>query len=369
MWNRIKALILKELLAVWRDPRSRLILIVPPLVQLFIFSFAATLDVKNVPIGILNRDYGEQSIELSQRFNGSPMFTDIVYLKSNEEVTPFIDNQEGIMVLSIDEQFSRNIDAGLPAIVQLIFDGRRSNSAQIVAGYAAVIIDQFNKDVTSKNNVEQQRVQLFPRNWFNPNLLYYWYNVPCLVGVLTMVTGLVVTSLSVAREREMGTFDQLLVSPMMPREIMVGKSIPAIIIGLGEGTLILSVGIWILNVPFTGHLLFLYFSLFVFVCSVVGVGLFISSLCSTQQQAILGGYLFISPSILLSGFATPIENMPHWLQVITYINPLRYILVILKGSFLKGMSPGVILENTWPIALIALCTLTTSSWFFRRRLE
>ncbi|MBA3720832.1 MAG: ABC transporter permease [Parachlamydiaceae bacterium] len=369
MWTRIRALIIKELLAVWRDPRSRIVLIVPPIVQLFIFAFAATLEVKNVTIGILNRDNGEQGIELVQRFNGSPTFTQIYFLKSVEEITPFIDNQKGVMVLSIDEQFSRNLDAKNTASVQLIFDGRRSNSTQIVGGYAATIIDQFANDVSSKKNIPIQRTELFPRNWFNPNLLYYWYNVPCLVGILTMLTGLIVSSLSIAREREMGTFDQLLVSPMLPIEILIGKSLPAILIGIAEGSIILTVGVFILNVPFTGSLLMLYFSLFVFVCAAIGVGLFISALCSTQQQAILGTYVFMSPSILLSGFATPIENMPWWLQAITYLNPLRYILVILKGSFLKAMPPHVILSNLWPIAIIAIVTLTASSWFFRRKLE
>lgn len=369
MFERIKALIIKELLAVWRDPRSRIVLIVPPLIQLFIFSFAATLDVKNVPIGILNRDNGEQGIELVQRFNGSPIFTKIIYLKSIDEMTPFLDHQRGIMILSIDEQFSRNLDAGKNGVVQLVFDGRRSNSAQIVAGYVNTIINQFALDVAAKKRIQQQRTQLFPRTWFNPNLLYYWYNVPSLVGILTMLTALIVTSLSIAREREMGTFDQLLVSPMMPLEILIGKSIPAILIGIGEGTIILTVGIFILNVPFTGHLFMLYFSLLVFVCAAVGVGLFISSLCSTQQQAILGAYVFMSPSVLLSGFATPIENMPDWLQVITYANPLRFILVILRGSFLKAMPPEMVLHNVWPIAIIACVTLTASTLFFRRRLE
>lgn len=369
MWNRIRSLIFKEFLAVWRDPRSRFVLIFPPIFQLFIFAFAATLDVKNVPIGILNRDHGEQSIELINRFAGSPIFTEIIFLKSVEEITPFIDNRRGLMVLSLDEQFSRNIDKGQTAIAQMIFDGRRSNSAQIVAGYAGVIITDFARDIAHKKGIKQQRTQLFPRVWFNPNLLYYWYNVPCLVGVLTMLTGFVVSSLSIAREREMGTFDQLLVSPMIPLEILIGKSIPAICIGIIEGSIILTVGIFVLNVPFTGHLLMLYFSLLVFVCAIVGVGLFVSSLCSTQQQAILGAYVIISPSILLSGFATPIENMPNWLQAVTYLIPLRYILVILKGSFLKAMPPDAIWEQLWPIAIIAMVTLGASSWFFRHRLE
>lgn len=369
MWERIKALIIKEFIAVWRDPRSRIVLIVPPIIQLFIFSFAATLDVKNVHMGILNRDAGEQGFELIQRFHGSPVFTNIVYLDSIESIEPFVDNQKGIMVLSIDEQFSRNLDATKNANIQLIFDGRRSNSAQIVAGYASNIIEKFASEVASKKGIVQQRTQLFPRTWFNPNLLYYWYNVPSLVGILTMITALIVTALSVAREREMGTFDQLLVSPMTPIEILIGKSIPAILIGIGEGSIILTAGTLILNIPFTGHLLMMYFSLLVFVCSIVGVGMFISSLCSTQQQAILGTYIFTSPSILLSGFATPIENMPYWLQIFTYLIPLRYILVILKGSFLKAMPPDVILNNTWPIAIIAILTLTVSTYFFRSRLE
>lgn len=369
MWVRIKALIVKEILTVWRDPRSRFILIVPPLIQLFVFAFAATLDVKNVPIGILNRDNGEQAFELIQRFKGSPTFSQIFYLESVSEIASFIDSQKGIMVLSIDEQFSRNLNAGQSAIVQLILDGRRSNTAQIIAGYTSVIIDQFGRDFADGRRIEQQQTQLIPRNWFNPNLIYYWYNVPCMVGVLTMLTGLIVTSLSVAREREMGTFDQLLVSPMGPLEILIGKAIPAIIIGIFEGSIILTAGIFILNVPFTGNLFMLYLSLLVFVCAAVGVGLFISSLCSTQQQAILGAYVFINPSVLLSGYATPIETMPYWLQVITYANPLRYIIVILKGSFLKAMPPSVILSNLWPIAIIALITLTASSWFFRRGLE
>jgi ABC-2 type transport system permease protein len=368
-WNRIKALIIKEFLAVWRDPRSRIVLIIPPIMQLFIFSFAATLDVKNVTIGILNRDNGNESFELVQRFHGSPTFAHIRYLDAVEEVGPFIDNEKGVMVLSIDEQFSRNIKSNNVGIVQLILDGRHSNSAQIVAGYASTIIDQFSSEILDKKDAVQQNTKLYPRNWFNPNLLYYWYNVPCLVGILTMLTGLIVSSLSVAREREMGTFDQLLVSPMTPSEILIGKAIPAILIGIGEGSIILTVGVFILNVPFTGHVLALYFSLLVFVCAAVGVGLFISALCSTQQQAILGVYVFTSPSILLSGFATPIENMPNWLQYVTYINPLRYILVILKGSFLKAMPVGVIMENLWPVAMIAAVTLTASSYFFRRRLE
>lgn len=369
MWNRILTLIWKELLGIWRDPKSRSAILAPPVIQLFIFAFAATLDVKNVPIGILNRDHGEQAFELAQRFHGAPTFSHIVYLKGVQEIAPFIDEQRGVMVVSIDEQFSRNLDAKKPAVVQLILDGRKSNTAQIVAGYTSIIIDQFNQDFSAKVGVHQQNTRLFPRNWFNPNLIYYWYNVPCLVAILSMLVSLIVTSLSISRERELGTFDQLLVSPLLPFEIVVGKMIPGVIISLIEACFIMAVGVFIFQVPFTGSFLLFLFSLFIFISCIVGAGLFISSLSMTQQQAILGTFVFMVPSVLLSGFATPIENMPNWLQPVTYFIPLRYMLVIAKGTFLKAMPASIVLQNVWPMAVIAILTLTASGLFFRRRLE
>jgi len=367
MLTRILALMHKEVLAVWRDKKSRIVLVAPPLIQLLVFAFAATLDVQNVSIGIWNRDNGEQGIELVQRFRGAKTFRKIEFLYSADEVRPFIDNQRGVMVVSLDEQFSRNLDAGNQANIQLILDGRKSNTAQIVVGYVATIVEQFNNDFAAKAGLVQQNTELIPRNWYNPNLIYYWFNVPSLCGIITMLVGLVVTALSVARERELGTFDQLLVSPLLPIEILIGKTVPAIIIGMAEGSIIILAGIFLFQIPFTGSLIALYFSMFVFVSSIVGVGLFISALSQTQQQAILGSYIFISPAVLLSGFATPIENMPDWLQYFTYANPLRYFLVIAKGSFLKAMSIDVVLNNTWPMAIIAFFTLSGATWFFRRR--
>ncbi len=368
MIGRIIALLIKEIQAVWRDKKSRITLIVPPIIQLFIFAWAATLDVKNVPIGILNLDTGEPSFELVQRFYGSPVFSKIIHLHAVEEIEPFVDNQNGLMVIHIDEQFSRNLMEEKPANIQIILDGRKSNTTQILLGYASTIVSQFNTDFAVKADIQPASSVIVPRNWFNPNLLYYWYNVPCLCGILSMVTAIMVTALSVARERELGTFDQLLVSPMLPLEILIGKALPAILIGLAEGTLVIVVGVFIFQIPFTGSLLLLYFSLLVFVCSIVGVGLFISSLCDTQQQAILGSFVFISPSVSLSGFATPIENMPVWLQYLTYANPLRYFLVIAKGTFLKAMPASIVLDNTWQMALIAIFTLSTATWFFRKGL-
>ncbi len=369
MWHRILSLIVKELLGVLRDPRVRISLLSPPLVQLLIFTFAATLDVKNVPIGILNRDNGEQGFELVQRFRGAPTFTRITHLQAVEEIAPFLDQQKGVMVVSLDQQFSRNLDAKKPAEVQLIVDGRKSNSAQIVVGYATTIINQFNDDYAAEAEIYQQNVRLIPRNWFNPNLLYYWYNIPSLVTTLSMLTCLIVTSISVARERELGTFDQLLVSPLLPVEILIGKIVPGIIIGVFEGLLLMSVGVLGFGVPFTGSFLLILFSLLIFISSIGGVGLFMSSLCSTQQQAMLGTFIVMVPSVMISGFATPIENMPVWLQYFTYVIPMRYMLIISKGIFLKNINASIVMHNIWPLVLIACFTLTASGWFFRRRLE
>lgn len=369
MLYRILTLVHKEMLQVWRDPKSRASIVVPPILQLFIFAFAATLDVENVTIGVLNKDSGEQSRELLQRIQAAPVFGHVLYLDSVEEIEPFIDNQKGVAVVSIDDQLTTNLDSKTVGEIQIILDGRKSNSAQIVAGYLQTILNQFNKDFTKAAKIKQQKAVTVPRNWFNPNLLYYWYNISCLVVILTMVVGLNVTALSVARERELGTFDQLLVSPLFPIEILVGKMIPGIVIGMGEGMLIWSIGVFVFGVPFTGSFVLLLLSLFVFICSVVGTGLFVSSIANTQQQAILGIFVILVPSILLSGYATPIENMPTWLQPVSSFIPVTYMLVISKGLFLKDMPAEFVLHNLWPMALIACLTLPGTLLFFRARLE
>ena len=369
MFERILSLIWKELLATLRDPKSRISILLPPIIQLLIFAQAATLDVKNVPIGILNRDNGEQGFELVQRFHGTPFFSRIVYLKSVEEIHPFIDNQKGVMVVSIDEEFSRKLNQGLLAEVQLILDGRKSNTSQILSGYTTSIIQQFDRDFSAKAKIPQQNAALFPRYWFNPNALYSWYNIPSLVALLSMLACLVVVTQSISRERELGTFDQLLVSPLSTFEILVGKTIPGILIGMVEGAVLLGIGILIFQVPFTGSLLLFFLTQFVFVCAISGAGLFISTFPSTQQQAMLGSFIFMLPSTLLSGFATPIENMPHWMQPITYLIPMRYMLINTKGLFLKALPAAFVLKNIWPMALIGLCTLTIAAIFFRRRFQ
>jgi ABC-2 type transport system permease protein len=367
MWTRLRALILKELLVVLRDPRSRLILIVPPILQLFVFSFAATLEVKNVDLVLLNRDPGRASQELVRRIQGSPTFRRIVLVEDLAALRTQIDAQRVLAGIQIGPTFSRDLSAGRPADVQILLDGRRSNASQIVSGYLTQIINDLAAE--SAGPYRRPRAEVVPRNWFNPNLEYTWFVVPGLIALIAMFVGLIVTGLSVARERELGTFDQLMVSPLRSREILIGKVIPPLLIGLSHVTVYILVALLFFGIPLRGSLLLLYGSAVLYLAAVVGVGLFISSLCATQQQAILGSFLFIAPATLLSGFATPIENMPDWLQPLTLIDPLRYFLVITRGVFLKGLPAGEVARNALPLLAIAIVTQSAAAWLFRRRME
>jgi len=335
-----------------------------------IFSFAATQEVKNIRMAVFNEDYGTVARDLIARFEGSRYFSEVRQLHGEAEIAPAIDSRSTLMVLHINSNFTRDAMAGRQASVQLILDGRRSNAAQIAAGYAQSIIDEYNQELVSTRRMPAPLPStVVARIWFNPNFETTWSSVPNLVAILATLLGLVVTALSVARERELGTFDQLLVSPLRPIEIIVGKTVPALVIGLVEVTGMLLVGVFIFRVPFHGSTVLFYISMLVYLASVIGVGLFISSLSRTQQQAILGAFVFLVPAVLLSGFASPIENMPDWLQWVTLANPVRHFLVIVKGLFLKDMPAAEVARNLWPLALIAPLTLTAATWLFRRRLE
>jgi drug efflux transport system permease protein len=371
MWRRLRALIIKELLAVLRDPRGRIILIGPPLLQMFLFSYAATLDVTNIDIGVLNRDAGRWSTEFVQRVAGAPSFRNIVPIASLAQAREAIDNRRVIGVISFDQDFSRQVAAHEQAPVQVILDGRRSNASQIVLGYLIAIANSVSQSISLNTDdiSGTDNSAMVARHWFNSNLIYMWFTVPSLLGTLGLLIALVVTGQSVARERELGTFDQLMVSPLRVHEILIGKMVPPLIIGVVQQTAFLLVAVFFFQVPFRGSLILLYIAIVFFLASVIGVGLFISSLAMTQQQAFLGTFLFASPAILLSGFATPVENMPQWLQIITEANPLRHFLVIIRGVFLKGMPAGDVAANILPLILIAACTLSVAAWLFRQRIE
>jgi len=366
MWLRIVTLIRKEVLAVLRDPRNRAALILPPILQLFLFSFTGTLEVKHVRLGVWNQDYGQVANELIERLSASPNFDRIEFAHSRKELQQMIDDQRVLLAMNFQPDFTRKFQEAKAAPLQLIADGRKSNASQIAQGYVIQVVNQFVSE--QRQSDSGASVQIVQRNWFNPNLDYIWFTLPSLAVMITLQICLNVTAMSVAREREMGTFDQLLVSPMQPLEIMAGKSIPALILGLVEATIFILITVFLFRIPFHGSVLFLYLSLAVFITAMIGIGLSISSIAVTQQQALLGIMTILLPAVLLSGYAAPIENMPAWLQPLTYVNPLRYMMVVTKGVFLKDMPPLEILNNTWPMAIIAVFTLGFATWLFRRRL-
>jgi ABC-2 type transport system permease protein len=264
--------------------------------------------------------------------------------------------------------FSRNVVAGRSAEIQAIVDGRRSNSGQIAVGYIQNMVQQYNDEQTRAKPNQSPISKLVVRNWFNPNLNYKFFILPSLVAIITTISVLVVTSLSIAREREQGTFEQLLISPLTPGMIMIGKTVPALMVAAVQGTIILLAAVFIYHVPFNGSLPLLYLSMMCYALSLAGFGLLISSICATQQQAFLGVFAFMMPAILLSGYASPIDNMPGWLQTATFINPLRHFIIIVKGIFLRGVSAEFVLEHLWPLILISVVTLTAANWIFRRQI-
>jgi drug efflux transport system permease protein len=368
MWGRIRALIVKEFLAVWKDKKSRAVLIAPPLLQLLVFGYAASFDVNHVATAIYNEDSGVAARDLIARFEGSPSFEIVSRLSREADIRNEIDPKRASLVIHVGQTFSRDLIAHRPAAVQLIVDGRESNTALIILGYASRIIADFNSDWLKSHGESQPPAQLVLRSWFNPNLESRWFIVPGIVALLTLVVATVVTALTIAREREAGTFEQLLVTPFRPFEILIGKSVPAVGIGLAEGTVIIVFGVFWFGVPLRGDLLLLYAGLFLYILAVIGVGLMISSISRTQQQAILGAFLFVVPAVILSGFATPIANMSPVIQHLTLVNPMRYFLIIVRGIFLEGLPVELVFNQLWPMAVIAAVTLTGANWMFRHRM-
>ena len=349
-----------------RDPRARFILIGPPLLQLVVFSYAATLDVRNVDVAVLDQDRGAVALEFVQQVQNAWFVDELTVVSHPEALGERIDRQQALMALNIPADFSEDVAAGRPAKVQVLLDGRRANAAQIAFSYLGAI----SRDVAFEAGLGAEAVpQTAVRHLFNPNLTYMWFIVPSLSGILAMFIALFVTALSIARERELGTFDQLLVSPVTAFEIIVTKMVPALIVGSVLALAMVAAGIFIFRVPFTGSFPLLCASLVLFIFSVVGIGLTISSVCQTQQQAILGTFAISIPTILISGFATPVENMPPFLQAVAEISPLKHFLVIVQGSFLKALPPSEVLANAWPMAAIAAVTFTTAVLFVQRRLQ
>ena len=367
MWSRIRALARKEFLALLRDKVARMTLIVPPLIQLVVFGYAATFNIRHIPYAVYNQDGGQASRQLLARFRGSPVFRQVAVLTSHFQIAPEIDDKRVLMVVHIGPQFSRNLLSHRPGRIQVIIDGRNSNTAALANNYVSQVVEGFDAQWAADHKWRSPPAQLVMRSWFNPDLLSTWFIVPGIIGLLTLVVTMLTTGLSVARERESGTFDQLLVTPLNPLEMLIGKSIPGFVIGVIEATLILAAAVFWFEVPFSGSLGALYLGLVLFLFSGIGIGLMISSLAVTQQQGALGVFLFMVPAVILAGFATPIANMPLAVQYVTYLDPLRYFLVILRGSFLQGDGVEVLGSQYGALVVLGLASMTVAAWLFRHR--
>jgi ABC-2 type transport system permease protein len=366
---RLIALIRKEFLALLRDKASRMVLVGPPLIQLLVFSYAATFDLNNIPFVVINEDPGLAGRQVVARFAGAPAFREVATLPSIDGVAAMIDREDALLAIHVDRNFSRDLLAGRPAPMQIVIDGRNSNTAAIALSYASDIVQAFDTEWTAAHGGAAAQATLDVRAWYNPNLLSRWFVVPGIVGLLTFVVTILVSGLSVVREREAGTFDQLLVTPYRPWQILLAKATPGLVIGSAEAALIVAVAVFWFGVPMVGSLLALAIGLELFLVSAIGIGLMISSLAATQQQGLLGAFLFLVPAIILSGFATPIENMPRAVQYLTYINPMRYLMVILRGIFLQGDGVAALLGQDWPLAVLGAVSMIAASWLARRRMS
>ena len=364
---RLRAQIVKEFLSVLRDPRARMAVLGPPLLQLMIFSFAATLEVRNATLAVYDRDGGRWAQEFVASIANADFVGQLQVAHSADELHRAIEERKALLAIEIPATFSRAVSAGQPAAIQVIVDGRRANSGQVALAYVDAVAAKLGLVLKPESERPDEFVVL--RHWFNPNLIYRWFIVPGLVGIMSLMVALLVTALSIARERELGTFDQLLVSPTRPGEIIVAKTVPALIIGSTIGMVMVAVAILGFRIPFHGSLLMLYGAMLLFILSGVGIGLMISAISATQQQAILGSFAAIVPMILMSGFATPVENMPRVLQIVAEGIPLKHFLIIVHGIFLKGMPAGDLWTHIWPLMAISAVTLPLASRFIRSRLQ
>jgi len=358
----------KELLIILKDPANRALLLVPVIVESLIFGYAATYDLKHASYALLDQSHSAASTELVARLDASGVFERRATLRNEADIADVIDTQKALAVIHIGPRFEQLLHAGQPAPVQVIIDARNSATANSARAYLAGIIDQFNTQWRRMHEAHGPALAIETRAWYNPNLDTRWFMLPALIAALSMIQTLMLSALSVAREREQGTFDQLLVAPYTPTQIMVGKAVPPILVGLIQSTFILLISMFWFRIPMAGSLLSLYAGLLLFTIAVVGIGLSISALSSTMQQAMLYTFVLIMPLMLLSGLATPVQNMPRAMQWLTSINPLRYGIDLVHRIYLEGAGLSSLAGDILPLIAIAAVTLPLAAWLFRHRL-
>ncbi len=377
MLSRLKQMLIKEFIQVFRDKRTRFVLFGPPIIQMLIFGYAATFEIKNVPIAVLDLDHTQESRDLVSRFTSSPYFDLRYQLTRQPELVQLIDRGEVTVALQIHPGFSENLRKGQTAPLQVIVDATNSNTALIAAGYVNQIAQGFAQDYQqdrmqriSPQLVDRMpRVELQQRPWYNSDLKSRWFFVPGVIGSLTLVLVTTLTAFAVVREREIGTLEQVMVTPIRPFEFILGKTVPFFLIGLADVALIATVGTLWFQVPFRGSIAVLLAGTVLFLLCMLGIGLLISTVSSTQQQAMVTAFFFIMPAITFSGFGFPISTMPRWLQIMTYADPLRYFLVVIRGVYLKGVSMNILWTQMAAMAVLGVGLISLSVVRFHKALD
>jgi ABC-2 type transport system permease protein len=383
MWRRLQSMIRKEFIQFFRDPRMRVILFLPPLMQLIVFGYAANTDIRNIRLAVYDLDRTPESRELVSRFSSSGTFRLAPEAAGPEDIRRRIDEGRISAALQINGGFAREIRQRAGAKVQIIVDGTDSNTAAVVMSHAQritaeysrlVLLERFNRTAGVPDRVKRPffragGIEIRERAFFNPNLESRHFYVPGIIALLIMLVTLILTCMAVVREREIGTMEQIIVSPLRPAELILGKTIPFAIVGYLDVALVTVVGVFLFEVPIRGSLPLLFLATTLYLLSSLGIGLFISTISQTQQQAMMSMFFFFVPAILLSGFIFPIANMPEAVQYLTYLNPLRYFLVIIRGIFLKGIGFDMLWPQMLALAVLGSAVFAFSALRFRKRLE
>jgi len=366
--RRILALMRKELLVILKDPRGRVLLFVPPVLQCLIFGYAATYDLDDVPYVLVDQDCSYVSRTFASDLDGSGVFRRIADLPRTQDAAPLLLSGEAVLIVVIEPEFMRNLAAGRTGAVQVIADGRNSNTAGIAQGYVGAIAASFGQEVRAVQGLPDQAVRVVTRAWYNPSLETRWNMIPSLIGAITMLMTMMLTAMSVAREREEGAFDQLLVAPFRPTEIMIGKAVPSMLVGLVQSSLIFLVALFWFRILFAGSCAVFYLGLLLFLAAAIGIGLFLSAIAKIMQQAMILTFVLLLPFMLLSGLMAPADNMPVALQWFTRINPLTYAISITRRVYLEGVGIDVLAPDMLALLAIAVVTLPGAAWLFRNRL-
>jgi len=377
MLARLKQMLIKEFIQVFRDKRARFVLFGPPIIQMLVFGYAATFEVYHVPTVVLDLDHSQASRELVSRFSCSPYFDVQHQLTDYRQVGDLIDQGKATVGLEINAGFAQNLRKGQTAPLQVIVDATNSNTALIASGYVTQIASGFAQDyqqdriyrISPQMSERIPSVQLEQRPWYNPDLRSRWFFVPGIIGSLTLVLVVTLTAFAVVREREIGTLEQIMVTPIRPAEFILGKTLPFFLIGLFDVSLIATVGTLWFQVPFRGQISVLFAGAILFLLCMLGVGLLISTVSSTQQQAMVTAFFFIMPAVTFSGFGFPISTMPQWLQYLTYLSPLRYFLVVLRGTYLKGVGMDILWPQMLAMAALGISLLTVAVLRFHKVLD